>query len=69
MKIMIKKLYPLILLIIISFGSNVFAQNFPERVLEPLVLQGGALTQMIGQEPAKIVGFKSVAGRWIQIPI
>lgn len=49
-------------------GAN-FGQVLPNRTLDPLVLQGSEIPQLIGQNPTRIVGFKKVSGRWVQIPI
>ena len=63
-----KNLFLLISSIFI-FCSAGFGQSLANRTLEPLVLQGTELPQLIGQDPTKIVGFKNVSGRWVQIPI
>ena len=69
MKNVIKNLFLLISSIFVFFCGANFGQIFSERTLDPLVLQGSRLPPMIGQDPTKIVGFKKVAGRWLQIPV
>lgn len=69
MKNVIKNFFLLVFSILILFRGAGFGQILPNRTLEPLVLQGSQLPQMIGQDPAKLVGFKKVAGRWRQIPV
>ncbi len=69
MKNVIKNLFLLISSIFIFFCGVGFGQILSNRTLEPLVLQGSELPQMIGQDPTKIVGFKKVTGRWLQIPV
>lgn len=64
-----KKYFLLISSTFIFFCSVNFGQVLPNRTLEPLVLQGSEIPQLIGQNPTTIVGFKNVSGKWIQIPI
>jgi hypothetical protein len=63
------KIYVMSILWILFLAFNAFGQVLPNRIQEPLVLQGNQLNALLGQNPARIVGFKNISGRWFQIPI
>ncbi len=69
MKNTIKSHFLLISSIFTVFVGTSFGQSLAGRTLEPLVFQGSELPQLSGQDPTRIVGFKNVSGKWIQIPI
>lgn len=51
-----------------SAATHIVPEVDPARDLNPIVLTGGDLPSLLGEEPGRIVGFRYAAG-WEQIPV